>query len=161
MNTDYETYRSQLVWHYTYCGAFNGIKRDGNIRQATAFVPAYERPITWFSAEQFWEPTVVKGKLQLDGTAKTLTMSGMLDEGMRLYRIGVDPTTAPHRWSELKELSGMHPAMATGLASSAKRQGANPSRWRGTFEPVPSNKWLAVETFEQGEWVPVSGPKVN
>lgn len=146
----------KVVWHYTHGGAFNGIKKDRMIRQATAFVPANERPITWFTTEQYWEPTVTKGKILPDGTIKNLDMSGLLAAKIKLYRIGVDPDTAPYRWSELKELSGMHPIMATALASVARDQNANPSRWRGTFDSVPEEKWVAVETFDGRDWVPVS-----
>ena len=26
--------------------------------------------------------------------------------------------------------------------------------WRGTFDPVPSDKWLAIEVYENGFWIP-------
>ncbi len=147
---------TKLVWHYTHGDrAFLGILKDGMIRPATAFVPAGELPITWFSTEQFWEPTVFRGKCLPDGTIMALGMADMLAENVRLFRLGADPATAPYRWSDLKDLSGMHPAIAAALAADTKRRGGSPNRWRGTFDPVSSEKWVTVETFVDGEWVPV------
>lgn len=146
---------TKLVWHYTDNQSFLRILNDGIIRPATAYVPAGELPITWFSTEQFWEPTVIKGKYLPDETIKGLGMAGMLAANVRLYRFGVDAATAPYRWSQLKDLSGMHPEIAAALAADTKRRGGSPNRWRGTFDPVSSEKWVAIEAFENGKWVPV------
>lgn len=83
MKTPNEARPAKLVWHYTYGAAFNGIKKDGIICQATAFIPDSELPITWFSTEQYWEPTVTKGALLPDGTIKNLNMTGMLAADIR------------------------------------------------------------------------------
>ena len=145
--TEKKTTTNNLVWHYTHSRSFFDILTVGMIRPTTACVPAGELPITWFSTEQFWEPSVIKGKYLPDGTIKELDRAGMLAENVRLFRIGVDPATAPYRWSELKDPSGMHPATAAGLVSVVKHLGGSPSRWRGTFDVVPWPKWVAVETF--------------
>jgi hypothetical protein len=39
------------------------------------------------------------------------------------------------------------------LATRAKDLGANPSRWRGTFDGVTSEKWKTIEYFNRRDWV--------
>lgn len=141
---------SRLVWHYTFDQSFSAILKDGFIRPADGLIGPNERPITWFSREQYWEPTVYKGVLKADGTPVLLNMTGLLDYGVQLFRIGVDSSDAPHRWSDLKALSGMPSQVASGLARTARQVGANPSRWHGTFETVPVQRWKAVEYFNPG-----------
>lgn len=151
-----ETGKSKMIWHYTIDVSFAAIRRDGLIQPAYEYIAIGERPIVWFSKEQFWEPTVTKAPLLGDGTSEVLDMNGLFNHGILLIRIGVDPSTAPYTWSEMKELSGMPPHIARGLAFVGRRQGANPSRWRGTFEAVSSDKWKAVEFFTGLDWVPLA-----
>ena len=83
----------------------------------------------------------------------------MLHRGILPIRIGVDLNVAPHRWSELRVLSSMTPEIATGLASVGKDRGANPGRWRGTFEAVSTEQWKAVEFFNGRGWEPLDYQK--
>ncbi len=144
-----------MIWHYTYDETFALIREDGFIKPAELYLEPGEKPIAWFSKERFWEPTVTKAIKQEDGTVKQFGMLGMMEHGHLLVRIGVDPDTAPYTWSELKSLSGMPAHIASGLASTAKQRGANPSRWRGTLEPVYADKWKAVEYFNSLDWAPL------
>lgn len=143
-----------MVWHYTCDQQFTQIRESGTIRPADEGIPAHERPIVWFSKEQFWEPTVVKAKRAADGSVRQLGMDGLIENQILLIRIGVDPETVPHTWCELKALSGMDSHIARALVKSAKQLGANPSKWRGTFEVVGRDKWRTVEYFNPGaaEW---------
>lgn len=150
-----ETKKVKMIWHYTIGESFAAIRRDGLILPADECIAMGELPIVWFSKEQFWEPTVTKAPLLSDGTSEVLGMDGLFKHGILLIRIGVDSATAPYTWSEMKESSGMPPQIARGLASVGRRQGANPSRWRGTFEAVSSDKWKAVEFFTGLDWVPL------
>lgn len=147
-----------MIWHYTYDDNFNSIENDGSIKPATRYIPIWERPIVWFSTEQFWEPTVTKARIRPDGTKQDFSMDGMLELGILLIRIGIDEADAPHRWAELKLLSGMSPVTACGLARRAKQLGGNPSRWRGTFEAVGAEKWKSVEYFDRLAWAPLPRP---
>jgi hypothetical protein len=70
---------------------------DGFIRPVTMYVPLGEKPIVWFSIEQFLEPTVTKGYKCPDGVVRTLNMDGLLRENLELFRIGVDTVVAPFR----------------------------------------------------------------
>lgn len=78
-----------MLWHYTYSDAFISIFKDGSIKPATDFIDPVERPIVWFSKEQFWEPTVTKGRVE-SGHRINLTMDDMVNRGYGLFRIGVN-----------------------------------------------------------------------
>jgi hypothetical protein len=136
-----------MPWHYTVGRSFSKIISDGFIRPDTMYVPLGEKPIVWFSTEQFWEPTVSKGYRCADGVIRTLNMDRLVRENLELFRIGVDTVVVPFRWLELRLRSEMCPREAQRLASEGKAAGANSSRWCGTFEFVPSERWNAVEFF--------------
>jgi hypothetical protein len=145
---------SKQVWHYTVGEGLIRILSDGFIRPATAHIHPSERPITWASTEQFWEPSVSKGVMQGDGTIMDLGMNALIARGITLARIGSDPDAVPHIWAELKALSQMPTAIAQRSAAVAKQKGGNPSRWRGSFGPIPVEKWTSVENFNPstGQW---------
>jgi hypothetical protein len=143
------------LWHYTTGENLVQIVTDDAIKPATEHVPKNERPIVWFSLNQWWEPTANKGRRTADGRTVTATMMEMCELGGGLVRIGVAPETAPYDWRTLRELSGMSSAMARGLYNAAIKQGARPGEWRGTFESVPQAQWTAVEVLQDGRWVPL------
>jgi hypothetical protein len=142
-----------MIWHYTAGDSFRSIFYSKVIRAATARITPGEKPIVWFSTEEWWEPTVTKGRRRPDGTIEDLGMDALHAAGFMLWRIGVTPETAPHTWSELKELSGMPSDVATRLAKIAKQMGGNASRWRGTFTPVQAESWKTIEFFSGSAWV--------
>jgi len=146
--------KQRPVWHYTVGNSFLGILESGAILPATAYVLPDEQPIVWFSTNPYWENTVFKGLLQADGTIRDVGMRGLLEHGLQLLRIAVPAEVAPHNWKALRELSGMDPHVAAGLAREAKRWYANTSEWRGTFDPVPSSAWISIEEFRAGCWQP-------
>jgi hypothetical protein len=65
----------------------------------------------------------MKGLILPHGTIQDLKMDDMLERGILLLPIWVDDASAPYRWTELKQLSGMSPEIARGLARVAKRIG--------------------------------------
>jgi hypothetical protein len=144
-----------FLWHYTTGKNFISILRDRYIMPATAGVPRGEKPIVWFSANEYWEPTASKMLRAPDGSLKNLTMgeTGMYGKG--LVRIGVDRTTAPHGWDRLRKLSGMSRQISQGLLQAAARNGAKPQEWFGTFDPVPEELWIAVHYYKIDRWVPL------
>ena len=141
-----------MVWHYTTAPSFAAIRKDGLIRPSTMYLTPGERPIVWFSSDPLWEHTVVKGVRAFDGSVIQLGMSGLLARGVGLIRIGVDPDTAPMTWPELKRHSRMPAKIARGLVRVANGWGASASKWRGTFDAVPTEKWQAIEHFENRRW---------
>lgn len=144
------------LWHYTTGDCLKRIIRDGEIRPATGLVPDGERPIVWFSRREDWEPTATKTLRGLDGTTRQATMDEMEQLGGGLARIGVLPDTAPYEWLRLKRLSGMSGGQARRLEKAAleNRRRSCPADWRGSFDPVPQSKWVAVEVLAHGKWVP-------
>jgi hypothetical protein len=143
----------KVCWHYTIDANARMIFESGVIKPATLYLTEGERPITWFSVNPVWENTVQKALL---GTL--LDRHGLLEHGIGLVRIGVALETAPLRWQELRELSGMPSKVASGLLNCAHKWYAAPAEWRGTFEPVPRDKWLSIETYDKATrtWVPMS-----
>jgi hypothetical protein len=144
-----------MLWHYTSSNDYWSIKQDAAILPATTYVPVGEKPIVWFSTEEFWEPTAAKAWLHPNGSRELLTLDGMLEHEILPIRFGVHADVAPYRWSELKSLSGMSSETASRLASAGKCMGANPSRWRGTFETVGADKWKTVEYYNRQHWLPL------
>jgi hypothetical protein len=141
-----------MIWHYTVGQHFISILEEGEIRTTTAYLAPGEKPIAWFSTEQFWEPTVTKGLRTAEGAVQNLGMQEQHEGNFLLCRLGVDEEVAPYRWRELKQLSGMPPHIAAGLARVAKHRGGNPSRWRGSFAPVCCKDWKALQFFNGIEW---------
>lgn len=96
--------------------------------------------------------TVWKRWIPDDGVpARKLYMDG-LHKVYGIYRIGVAPETAPLTWDDIKALSGM-PAVDAGPPSArSPKRGANLKEWRGSFDPVSRDHWLAVEKFDGFNW---------
>ena len=125
---------------------------DGFIKPADIGIAPGEKPVVWFSANQFWEETVWKVWVSEDNkTTRELSMGGLHDV-CGIYRIGVAAETAPLTWDDIKTTSGMPEASANGLQRVARERGAKPKEWRGTFKPVPKDKWIAVEKFDGLAW---------
>lgn len=144
-----------MKWHYTVGLCWAEIVKDGVIKPATAFVPPGEKPIVWFSTSEDWDSTANKVQVRDDGTVQNLDRAETEQLAGGLVRIGVDAETAPLDWHALKELSGMSSGMAQGLYKVAIKQGSRPGDWWGTFDAVPRAKWLKVERYDNGQWVPV------
>jgi hypothetical protein len=124
-----------VLWHYTFLPHLESIVRDGLIRPATALVEPPERPIVWFSKNQFWERTVTKGMKFRDGRLIQLDFKAMKERRQFPVRIGVLPEAAPYDWLSLRRMSRMKPEKADGLHRAAEKVGADPRHWRGTFTP--------------------------
>lgn len=144
-----------ILWHYTTGQKFHSIWQDGLIVPATAGVPKREKPIVWFSSNQYWEQTAGKMLRMPDGTLAKLTMDQTRQHGGGLARIGVALETAPRRWPALKRSSRMSPKMARALWAAGINDGADPTEWFGTFDPVPRESWLAVQVLRDGAWEPL------
>ena len=148
-------------WRYTVGVKWRLIVAAGYIRPATAGVPTNEKPIVWFSTNQFYEPTASKDTIEPDGRLSDLGMMGTHRVFGGLVRIGVLPETAPYDWRALKELSGMHPLVAKGLYETALRDGSRPGEWWGTFDPVGADDWIAVEAFDGERWVAMESDSIR
>ena len=92
---------NMLLWHYTTSARIQKIVEDAAIKPATAFVEPNERPIVWFTTNQRWENTVSKSLLLPNGKMIGMDMVDMMARGIKLYRIGVLPKSAPFDWPTL------------------------------------------------------------
>ena len=146
--------RSPRLWHYTVGKRFDCIADEGVIIPATAGVPPGETPAVWFSFHQIWEPTATKGCIR-NGVYSSMTKDEMINTSGGLVRIAVDRETAPHSWVQYRHLSGIDPSRAKGLARVTTSNGANPNDWRVSFNKVTRDKWIAIEKWRNGVWVPL------
>jgi hypothetical protein len=138
-------------WHYTILLWLDEIRKDGLIKPASDYITLGERPIVWFSTNPDWELTANKNLVESDKVI-FLDRAGT-EKHYGLARIGVAPETAPYDWRSLKELSGMPGKHAEGLYREAIKRGSRPGQWWGTFDPVPREKWIAVQVYRDGQWV--------
>lgn len=141
---------ARLLWHYSKGVHFRSIVDDGCLRPATVGVVPPERPAVWFSGRQVWEPTVAMAEPMASFAAR---MGGLI-------RIGVQADVAPHNWTAFRRLSGARREVVRGLTRGARSVGANPDDWRVSFDPVPRERWAAVEVWDAGAWVRVGEPGV-
>jgi hypothetical protein len=138
----------KLFWHYTGGPHMQSILRCGCVDVASSYVAPPEKPVAWFSADQYWERTVRKIVPEIG--MKDIGMQEMLRAGIKLYRIGVSPEAVPLNWTAIRKQSGMPTQMANHLVAAAKDLGANPFDWRGSFLPVAESQWRAIEVFHDG-----------
>jgi hypothetical protein len=145
-----------MLYHYTTSLSYKQIINDGMIRPSTAFIPAHEKPITWFSADALWEPTVQMLLFRkMDRAARRHKLCSLLQMDILPMRFVVDDRVAPHHWKGLKKLSGMSKKIARGLEQSGLSVDACPENWRGTFAPVGCEEWVSVEYFKGADWTPI------
>lgn len=144
-----------MRWHYTVGKHLVSILEDGCIKLATYGIGPHERPVAWFSTVPGWEPSASKRMKYPDGTTIDLTDRKTHELCGGWARIGVLPEVAPLSWEELKEQSGIKPQDARRLVDLARRRGANPKNWFGTFQRVPRTRWSRVQVYRNGHWVDV------
>jgi hypothetical protein len=152
----------KLAWHYSVGGNGLAILKSGVILRATVDVIYPQQPIAWFSLHQLWERSVYPDIPYKDVDRLGVRREGVVTMGWELlrrhrihmYRFGVGLETAPLYWPRLCKQSCISQDWARELVQRAKAWGANPRDWRGSFEPVPKSKWLAVQTynFDAGVW---------
>jgi hypothetical protein len=77
------------------------------------------------------------------------------ERGGGLARIGVAPETAPYTWPEIVERSGIPEDNAWLIeVLDLLVWGGNPADWRGSFEPIPRDRWVTVEVLGDDGWQP-------
>jgi hypothetical protein len=89
----------KLLWHYTG-PCIGDIFRSGYVDVARLRVVPPEKTVAWFSADQFWERTVIK-------TVPFMSMQEMLRAAIKLDRISGLPEAAPLNWTAIRKPSGL------------------------------------------------------
>jgi hypothetical protein len=150
-----------LLWHYTIGQNYRLILAHKAIKPSSAYTGTKEWPVVWFSRNQVWESSATKGLEKPDGTWQQLTLDELRDVGGGLYRIGVAREAAPHNWDDFVRASGIATQVAADLKRAAKQKGASHKDWFASFDPVDSLQWLAVEAWEDHQWISVENRQAN
>jgi hypothetical protein len=147
---------TQLAWHYTTAEKFALIIESGELRTTLSQVTErrQERPVLWFSMDQFWEGTVVYTR-EVNGRIKSCSMLETQTAGCGLVRLGY-PMAKVIPWLELWKPARIKPNMKRFLEKAGREKGANPYHWFGCFSPVLLSE-LVVEVMNIGHtWETVS-----
>jgi hypothetical protein len=150
-----------LVWHCTTGRNFIEIVADGAIKPAKLLIGPSERPVVWFSRNPLWEPTANKLWLASDGSLVPLDMEQTYRLCGGLVRIGVTEDVAPYNFRQLQKVARISSKMAARLRDAGIKVGANPSDWYASLEPVPREKWSAVEVWNGSHWEHVPTDEVT
>lgn len=124
-----QTSPTLLAWHYTTDEKFRLIKNERLLRPAYIGVVAPERPVVWFSTNQFFEPSAVKARL-VDGKRQALTLREMYDLGGGIVRLGCPPHRLKHG-PDLRKSAKMPGAVWNALVIAGRRMKADPAEWWG------------------------------
>ncbi len=149
---------SQLprLWHYTTGVHLRWILESGKIKaENPTFLRPPQKPVTWFSLNQVWEPTACKFPLPPEA-GPTLLRRATAEVCDGLVRIGIDPCDAPFRTHQLIKIANADRRTVKDLKRCGIRCGANPEDWRFTPNEVPGDRWLAIQLWDEGSktWVP-------
>ena len=140
------------VYHYTTGTKLKQIINSGCIKPTAAKIEPHEKPVSWFSTQDQWEPTATKVPVPgLAGQLATARTQG------GLARIKVPGTCAPYIFPQLPLVAGTRPSVCIGLLVAGMELGSDPDTWRFTPEPVPVSFFREVELFDfaRTQWVAV------
>ena len=150
----------QTPWHYTYGPRWELICASGLLLCATKHVLPPEKPVVWFSINQTWEPTSVKGIVNPDGTVRDATFDWLAEE-VGCIRISLNPEGRKllHHYRHFQRLAHPPTHVRKALERAARDAGADPGHWFFCLEPVPAHLWDKVEIFERGQWIDIRQSK--
>jgi hypothetical protein len=143
-------------WHYTTLEHTASIQRSGFIRVAKIGVSHGVKPVTWFSTNPAWEPTVFKPLVNKETGEEIFLYAreDFLKYGILPIRIEVDQERAKLRgWNNYKKNSGDSKSMIKGLEKVAKELGANPKDWFVSYDDVSLDCCLSMEAWTGAAWV--------
>ncbi len=134
------------ISYYTTGRNITAIVRDGYVAQAHLYVPARERPVSWWTLSEAFEPAarpmIAAGNGWMDATEAEIMQ---LDGGM--FRVVAPAACDPLRWRDWRRQSGVKAKIAVALEESARRAGSRIDLWRAALDLVPSTTWVAVERW--------------
>ena len=141
------------LFHYTSKCRLLKIIKDNEIRPAKMSDAPLEKPGVWFSFHARWEPTATKTfRNPLTGKQEFVPFErmGPVDPPAR---IEIEPSTAPTRWNEFVQLSGIPVEVARNVERVARKRGANPDEWRVCFDPISFDASVTVEIHVNNQWI--------
>ena len=140
-------------YHYTTYEKLELILKDGEIKQAKAYISENENPFAWVSTHPHFEPTALKAYKPKNGEVRILTFQEQL-EMAGCVRIEIKPTFKLHNWTEIQKLSNTPKLINKALESTGIERGANPNDWYGSLVPIPITEWVGVEVYSN-KWKPM------
>lgn len=143
-----------MAWHYTVGLKLPLIRESGTLRPADAYIAPGERPILWFSTNQYWEKTAAKAVREA-GSTRMLSMRETAERGKGLYRFGL-PAEQLTRWPEIGKQAGIRAAMRNALMRVGRAKGANPAEWYGTLGEMPVDGLLFQRLADFCRWGPAA-----
>jgi len=147
----------KYLYHYTRASKLVGIINERMIKQATEYVDIRrEKPVVWLSLNPHWEHSATP--MLSNCTKLTFEEFSRIETPIR---IAVDASKYLLGWMAFTRLSGCKPKIAKALIQTAKKSGADPSQWRVSFEPIPSDKWLEIQAYLEGQWRSLSPGIIN
>jgi hypothetical protein len=141
-----------LLWHHLNGPKFRRVVLNGVIMPDMK-VEQGHLPCVWFGRDPFWD----KREGDVSGDHPTDSMYRAYRDSMvlpvrELGRIGVAPDTAPHDWSDYKQMIGKG-RFDTMIPPKASRKLILCRQF--SVDPVPSEKWEAVQVWQGGTWVDI------
>ena len=148
---------SKPYWHYR--DHLPEILGSGVIRPATLHVQAGVRPAVWFSLREPYEPTAFPALYERGSRRMITTIDELFSASScgEIGRLRVDPVVLTHDWYGYAKTSGVSSGGIRRLERSAMEKGGNIFDWRISYEPVPRERWVRVETFNGTNWEGVKG----
>lgn len=142
------------VWHYTTGQRLADIIISQEIRPATAFVDANEKPVVWFSTSPDWEEVANKMLQEADGSIQKLSKQETARLASPPARICIKPSVAPYIWEDYVKLSGIRKDIVKSLIEVAEEVGSDVRKWRVSFSPVSISEWIDIEIWndEAKKW---------
>jgi len=140
----------QLAWHYTTGDHFKEIVESGLLMTTSAGCPDNERPIVWFSMNQWFEPTATKMVFE-NSRPRSLTMQETKTFFNGLVRFGYPPLKLIP-WHDLPKLAGITRHVKRGLEKAGRLQGATPHHWMGSFQAISVDDLVIEVMNDQNQW---------
>ena len=133
---------SERVFHFSTALFAPFLLRDGLIAcSLECFV--HSRPAVYCTTRADWDNGAMKAEWEsVINPAAGRTQVPQLQGD--LYRIEVEPTSAPLSWAQFVARGGLTPFGRYVIATGSGRYREEPHRWRVSFDPIPRRSWIAV-----------------
>lgn len=137
------------LWHYSKIAHLQSIFDSGEIRLATAGVPACERPALWLSSDPRIERTAYP----------KATLQELERSAYQPIRFCLNPVALENgevtlvSWKKHRQKGGVIPATARALENAGRDLGANCMNWWCSYAPISVEHFSRVEMMIGGEWM--------
>ncbi len=140
-----------MVWHYTVGVQVPKISDAGELRPSNAGA-SVEKPLLWFSAEQHWEPTATKGRIDQAGNYRQMSFEEHLNE-LGCVRFGLSAHDQRLMgWIEACKYAGTPDHWRRALEKVGRDQGADPLKWFAVAVAISIDE-TTFEVYTNREWV--------